>query len=210
MNRLKIAFSALLLTLLSGCSIQRASNQDMDYFYLDPNKDLSTIGRVVVVELHNTSNYPQVETNITKLLFQALQKKQLFGLSVVYQDEPAWHSLQLNLNSSYTLEQYFDIRKTLKCDAVLLGTITEYQPYPHMIIGLRLKLIDLRDGQLLWALEQIWDSSDKKTENRIKSYLKTQTMAGTKSLNEQLVMFSSRKFTKFLAYEVAETLQHKR
>ena len=209
MNRLKISL-LLLPVILSGCSIQRASNQDMDYYYLDTNKDLSTIGRVVIVELHNTSNYPQVETNITKLLFQALQKKQLFGLTVVYQDEPAWHSLQLNLNSSYTLGQYSDIRKTLKCDAVLLGTITEYQPYPHMIIGLRLKLIDLRDGQLLWALEQIWDSSDKKTENRIKSYLKTQTRAGSKSLNEQLMLFSSRKFTKFLVYEVAETLQHKR
>ena len=210
MNRLKIMLLSLFLALLSGCSIHRAYNQDMDYYYLAPDKDLSNIGRVVVVELDNTSGYPQVETNITKLLFQALQKKQLFGLSVVYQDEPAWHSLQLNLSSAYTLEQYFDIRKTLKCDAVLMGTITEYQPYPHMIIGLRLKLIDLRDGQLLWALEQIWDSSDKKTERRINDYLKTQTTVGTNSLNQQMVMFSSRKFTKFLAYEVAETLQGKK
>ena len=75
---------SLLPALLAGCSIQRAYNQDMDYYYLAPDKDLSNIGRVVVVELHNTSNYPQVETNITKLLFQALQKKQLFGLTIVH------------------------------------------------------------------------------------------------------------------------------
>ena len=210
MDRLKITIFSLLMALLSGCSINRSYKPDMDYFYINPDKDLSAIGRVVIVELDNTSNYPQVENNITKSLFQAMQKKQLFGINVVYQNEPAWHSLQLNLTSPYTLEQLFNIRKALKCDAVIIGTITEYQPYPHMLIGLRLKLIDLRDGQLLWALEQIWDSTDKTAEKRIKSYLKTQATTVSKPLNEQIIMFSSRKFVKFIAYEVAETLQQNR
>jgi len=135
-----------------------------------------------------------------------VQKKQIFGLTVVHQNDPSWRSLQLDLDSKYTLDQLSAIRETLKCNAVLLGTITEFRPYPHMTIGLRLKLIDLRDGQLLWGLEQIWDSADKTTEYRIRDYFHSQKRSGYAPLKEQLAVVSSLEFIKFVSFEVAETL----
>ncbi len=190
-----------------------------EYYYLNPDKDLSTVGRTALVELGNKSSYPQISTDVTEALFQALQKKQLFGLTIVRQSDPAWRSLQLDSNSGsqtqnsafrvpspYTLDQLTAIRKTLKCNAVLIGTITQFKPYPHMAIGLRLKLVDLEDGQLLWALEQIWDSSDKTTEYRIKSYFQYQMRSGFAPLREQLVAVSPLEFIKFVTYEVAATL----
>ena len=83
---------------------------------------------------------------------------------------------------------------------------TEFGPYPHMTIGLRLKLLDLRDGQLLWALEQVWDSADKTTESHIKDYFLSQKRTGYAPLHEQLATVSSLEFIKFVSYEVAETL----
>jgi len=210
MNNLKIALSFLLPVLLSGCSFYSASAPAVEYYYLNPDKDLSTIGRVAIVELDNDSSYPQISADVTETLFQALQKKQIFGLTVVRQNAPAWRSLQLDLNSTYTLAELFAIRKTLKCDAVLIGTVTEYRPYPHMAIGLRLKLVDLADGQLLWALEEIWDTADKTTEHRIKNYFQREMRAGFAPLREQLMVVSSLGFIKFVVYEVAETLQPRR
>ena len=210
MNNLKTALSFLLPVLLSGCSFYSASAPAVEYYYLNPDKDLSTIGRVAIVELDNDSSYPQISVDVTETLFQALQKKQIFGLTVVRQNAPAWRSLQLDLNSTYTLAELFAIRKTLKCDAVLIGTVTEYRPYPHMAIGLRLKLVDLADGQLLWALEEIWDTADKTTEYRIKSYFQREMRAGFAPFREQLVVVSSLRFIKFVVYEVSETLQPKR
>lgn len=199
----------MLAVLLSGCSIYKAAVPAADYYYLNPYKDLSAVGRAAIVELDNNSSYPLISADVTKSLFQALQKKQIFGLTVVRQDALAWRSLQLDLYSysTYSLEQLSAIRKTLKCDAILVGTITEYQPYPHMAISLRLKLVDLRDGQLLWGIEQIWDSSDKTTEYRIKKYFQSQMRSGFAPLQEQLVAVSPLEFIKFVAYEVAETLQ---
>ena len=98
------------------------------------------------------------------------------------------------------------MRDGLNCNALLAGTVTSYQPYPHLSIGLRLKLIDLADGQLLWAFEQIWDTTDKTTEKRIKEYFQTQIISGITPLHEQLVVVSSLKFVKFVAYEVAKTM----
>ncbi len=197
----------LLALLLSGCGIlYRTPVPAAEYYYLNPNKSLTTIGRVAIVELDNDSSYPKISADVTEKLYQALQKKQIFGLTVVHQNDPSWRSLQLDLDSKYTLDQLAATRETLKCNAVLLGTITEFRPYPHMTIGLRLRLIDLRDGQLLWALEQIWDSADKTTEYRIRDYFRSQKRSGYAPLKEQLAVVSSLEFIKYVSFEVAETL----
>ena len=197
---------AMLLPVLSaGCEFLGTA-APADYYYLNPHKKLSTIARVALVDLDNTSSHPEVSADVTEALYRALQKRQLFGLTVVHRDDPAWHSLQLAPDSTYNLEQLSSIHKALKCDAVLTGAITEYRPYPQLTIGLRLKLLDLKDGQLIWAVEQIWDSSDKTTENRIKKYLRSQTRSSSSDLSKKLVTVSSLKFIKFVAFEVAQTL----
>ena len=203
-SRVMILF--LLAAFLSGCiTYYSDSVPAADYYYINPNKSLSAIGRVAIVELDNNSSYPAISNDVIEKLYQALQKKQIFGLTVVRQSDSLWRSLQLDLNSQYTLDQISTLRETLKCDAILIGTITEFRPYPHMIIGLRLKILDLRDGQLLWALEQVWDSADKTTEFRIKDYFRSHKRSGYAPLEEQLTSVSSLEFIKFVSYEVAET-----
>ena len=206
MNNLRTQLLLLLPVFLSGCQFYRAPVGTTGYYYLNPYKDLSTIGRVAIVELDNDSSYPTATADVTKALFEAVQKKQLFGLAIIRQSEPAWRNLQLDLDSVYSLEQLSAAHKTLRCDAMLTGAITAYQPYPHMVIGLRLKLVDLKDGQLIWALEQIWDGNDRMTGCRIKNYFNTQIQSGSVPLREQLVAISPLRFIKFVAYEVAQTL----
>ncbi|MHC4143610.1 MAG: hypothetical protein ACYSUD_02410 [Planctomycetota bacterium] len=171
----------LLTVLLSGCRTHEAAAPPADYYYLNPDKRLTSVGRVAVVELENDSSYPQMSADITGSLFRAL--------------EP-----------TYTLDQLSAIHEKLKCDGILVGTITEFRPYPHMAVGLRLKLLDLRDGQLLWALEQIWDSADKTVEKRTKNYFESEKREGFAPLREQLTAVSPLEFIKFVSYEVAETL----
>ncbi|MHC4114899.1 MAG: hypothetical protein ACYSSL_06245 [Planctomycetota bacterium] len=208
MDRVKTIL-LLLPVLLSGCQFNAVCKPVANYYYLNPNKDLSTIGRTALVELANDSAFPQVSADITEALFQALQKKQVFGLTVIRQSNPGWRKLQLDMDSAYTFGQLSAMRKTLNCDAVLVGTITGFEPFPHLTIGLRLKLIDLADGQLLWALEQIWDTTDKTTQDRIKDYY-SYHLPSFETLEEKLGTVSSLRFLKFVAFETAETLQPKR
>ena len=196
----------LLILLASGCNSQSDFLATTKYYYLSPGEDLTTIGRVAVIELDNDSSYPKISSDITEELFQALQKKQIFGLTIVRQNEPSWRGLQLEPYSTYTLDQIKSIREALQCDCILIGTITEFSPYPHTSVGLRLKLLDLRDGRLLWALEQVWDSTDKTIEYRTIKYIKRQRSTDSTSLNEQLVVVSPLEFFKFVSYEIAETL----
>lgn len=196
----------LLAAFFAGCRTHEPAAPSAAYYYLNPDKTLTAVGRVAIVEMENNSSYPGVSADVTTALFQALQKRQVFGLTIVHREDPSWRSLQLEGNTTYGLEQMLSIRETLKCDGLLVGTITEFRPFPHMAVGLRLKLLDLRDGQLLWALEQVWDSADKSTEKRIKEYFKSEKRAGFAPLNEQLAAVSPLEFIRFVSFEVAQTL----
>jgi hypothetical protein len=206
MNGLKIT-TLLLLALLTGCRLYAPPKSPDNYYFINPHKNIGAIGRTTLIELTNNSAYPKMSKNVTQALFQSMQKKQLFGLTVIHKEDTVWQNLQLGTETEYTLEKLALIQKTLNCDAILKGTITGYEPFPNMHIGLRLELIDLNDGQLLWALEQIWDTSDKKVKDRIKKYNRHHILPGSATLEEKLGTVSPKMFIKFVAHETAETLR---
>lgn len=204
MKKTAITFIAALV-FWGGCSFYSPPKPAADNYYINPNIDIADTGRVVLVQLQNNSSYPQISTDVTRALFEELQKKQLFSVRVVPGTDPQWRSLELDVNWQYTPEQLHLAATTLRCDAILIGTVTEYVPYPHMAVGLHLRMIRCRDNQLLWAFEQVWDTADKKTERRIRRYLTNTSRTGSATLGEQLVTVSSLKFVKFIAHEVAST-----
>ncbi len=196
-----------MLLALSGCTIVRGPQaQDTGHFYLNPYADISGVGKVVVFELDNRTSYPLLSETITDDLSQALQKKHIFTLSTLHHTDPKWRNLDLNSSNSYSLAELASIRHQLKADAVLFGSLTRYDPFPHMLMSLHLKLVDLRSGKLLWAMEQVWDSSDKRLEQRMKRYYKDQLRTGYEPMNWELLITSPRNFNRFVVYEVSATL----
>ena len=201
-----VLFFIVLPLVLTGCQSPGNVNAPAKFYYQNPGKNISGIVRIAIVELQNDSGYPQMSGDITEALFQSLQKKQVFGLTIVKQRDPLWKSLQLEPDTTYTLDQMAAVRQTLKCDGVLIGTITEFKPYPHTTVGLRLKLIDLTNGELLWALEQVWNGSDKITAKRIKKYLKETKSSSGYDVDEHITAISPIEFIKYVSYEVTQTL----
>ena len=127
MNSLKTLLP-LLAVFLSGCGVYKTNELPADYYYLNPHKDLSTTGRATLVELANNSVFPQISVDVTEALFKEIQKKQVFGVTVIGQNAPVWRNLQLNPNTTYTLEQLSALRENLNSNAVLSGTVTEFKP----------------------------------------------------------------------------------
>lgn len=200
------SLTLLVVLILLGCGLQPVYVPMAGSYYLNPDVDLSTLGRVALVEFDNRSSYPEMPAAISDGLFVALQKKQRFGVVEVGKDEPVWRSLQLDDGIAWTPEVLMEMRGALRCDAVLTGVLTQYEPYPHTTVGLRMRLIDLRDGTLLWAVDQVWDGTDKRTSVRIRKYMAWKNGLSDAAGAEGLVVVSARKFVQFVAYEVGETL----
>lgn len=197
---------SLCLLMTSGCA-RMMSQRLSDYAYVDEDRPIQKAGRIALIELDHDPSLPQIASDMTNALFEAMQKKRVFGVTVVPQDNPVLENLACDHNGAYSLEQLSAMRKALQCNAVLTGKITAFKPYPHLSLGLRLRLIDLTDGQLIWAMEYVWDTTDKATEDRIKAYYTNPSLLGDSGMKKRLGTVSQLKFMKFVAYETARTLQ---
>jgi len=196
----------LLVFAISGCHTPYQPELSEDSYYTDKEKIKNDIARVAIVELANETEYPEISSQVTRQIYRELQKQQIFSIRVVNKDDPRWERLQLKDKPSYTIEELSRIYESLNQDALLFGKVTEYKPYPHLTVGLRLKLVSLRDARLVWGFEQIWDSENSTTERRIKKYLEKCMSSEGKTLQSELMSVSTKQFIKFAAYETASTL----
>jgi len=205
----KIIFILLIgLICLTGCAPQRVYELPQHAYYLNPAKNIDDIGRVALLEMANQFLIPDLSMAVTDSLYQEIQKTQLFSVVTVPLDDPAWRRLQLHTDESFSYEELALISDLLDCDAILVGTITNFEPYPYMAIGLRLRLIDLSDGGLCWAMEQVWDTTDKNTRERIEAYYNPdELLLNDENLSGHLGSVSTLKFLKFVSYEIAATMQ---
>jgi hypothetical protein len=203
----KIILSCAILTIVAGCNSRSKLSTKTDYCYVDKLK-LSSVNSAAFIELYNESDYPDIQAETTDALYHSILKKQLFTLSLVKQDTPAWKSLNYQPNSNFTLEQLYQLQQSLNTRAVLFGSVIDFQPYPHLSIAMRLKMVDLADGQTVWAAEQVWDSADKYLEQRVEKYIKDKMRTDRTADREKLTFVSSKEFIRFVCYELAETMKN--
>jgi len=200
-NAIRLAGGCCVLMLLAGCAKPPRIGH-----YLDSPQSLWRIRRVVFVELSAPDGYPRVAEETTDALFRALQEKQLFHLDVIDRTDPACQDLPLESRQAFTLAQLSAMRKSLGCDAILFGSVTGFQAYPRMRLGLYVRLLDLKDGKLVWAVDHHWDTTDKATERRIRRHFTSEMRSGYNPVRWRLGLLSPKLFQNFVADEVADTL----
>lgn len=209
MTKIKIIVTLLLLITTQSCKMVNVYNTAPvmeKCFYINPDKNISNMGRVAIVVPKNNTEYPQISADVATAFYQQLQKKQILGLNLIAKNDSAWQTLQVSQTGPYTPPQLKDIRDALSCNAIIVGDVTQYSPYPHLTLGLRLKMIDLTDGQLIWAFEQIFDAQDKDTMKKAEKYYKYQKADTDSKLGPKLMSVSSIEFLKFVSYQIAMTL----
>jgi hypothetical protein len=203
----KIILSCAVLAIIAGCKTTSNSSSKTDYCYVDKLK-LSSIGSAVFIELYNESDYPGIQTEVTDALYHSILKNQLFTLNLIKQDTIAWKNISYQPSSNFTLEQLYQLQQSLNTNAILVGSVIDFQPYPHLSLSMRLKMTDLTNGQTIWAAEQVWDSADKSLEQRVEKYIKAQMRTDRTSDREKLTFVSSKDFIRFVCYELAETMKN--
>jgi hypothetical protein len=203
----KIILSCAALAIVAGCNTLSNSSSKTDYCYVDKLK-LSSIGSVAFIELYNESDYPDIQTEAADALYHSILKNQLFTLNLIKQDAPAWKSINYQPGSNFTLEQLYQLQQSLNTKAVLVGSVIDFQPYPHLSLAMRLKMVDLANGQTIWAAEQVWDSADKSLEQRVEKYIKANMRTDRIADREKLTFVSSKEFIRFVCYELAETIKN--
>jgi hypothetical protein len=66
---------------------------------------------------------------------------------------------------------FFDsLRRVYGCDAVLFFQVTLYQAYAPLSVGWRMKLVDARTHQILWAVDEVFDAAQPAVLNQARLF----------------------------------------
>jgi hypothetical protein len=189
-----------------GCETLSIYQPTQMNFYRGPRSDVRRIRRVCFVQLAENTGYPHIARRMTESLRQALQERGMFHVDVVPADHPDLRDLDMTKREPYTLRELAKMREDLRCDAILFGQITHFEPYPSQQIGLYLRLIDLKDGRLVWAIDDVWDTTERETVARIRRYFFLNMRETYQPMGDELAIMGTEAFQKFVSSEVTETL----
>jgi len=197
---------AALATLAAGCHKPEATRSPAVAHYIDSEALQTGSRRVLFVPLANETSYPSASAGMTSALFESVQGRRLFQLTAEVPSMGPDGNPPGDNSHMLSLKDLAHIRRQTNCDAVLLGAVTCFSPYPSLRIGLYLRLVGLRDSRVLWAVDQVWDSSDKATQKRIARYFHDQRGEAYDPIQWHLATVSPAALQQFVAYEVAQTL----
>jgi len=204
MNKSEKSIAVALLLVgssLCGCATEPVKLRH----FLSSERELLGVTRVVFIEFSQDTGYASETRSMTEAVFRSLQHKD-FHIDVMRPTDPACRDLNMDQWEAFSIGQLDEIRQSLKCDAVLFGRMTDFKPYPKLQVGLFMKLINLRSGELVWAIEHIWDSTDKVVEKRVNYFFEKEMRTGYGPHKGRLALISPRMFQKFVAWEVAKTI----
>ncbi|HZL44226.1 MAG TPA: hypothetical protein VFD66_13210 [Verrucomicrobiae bacterium] len=98
------------------------------------------------------------------------------------------------------------VRELCGCDAVLLSQLTVFRPYEPLAIGLRMKLVNARTGQTLWAVDELVDAGDCGVLKRASPLQELGNWLAVPGCDEWELRNSPRKFAQYAAAQVLGTL----
>jgi hypothetical protein len=204
-NVAKWTLTIAVALLATGCRPLLVPQSHVGY-YLDRQMLPGRVHNVVFLPLANDTGYPPVSEGTTTALFQAIQGRQLFYITLAQLPETPADGNPVDVRKAFTLKDLAQMRQSFGSDAVLIGTVTQFHPYPRMQLGLYLRLVDLRDSRIIWSVDHVWDATDKATQTRMEAYFHDQRGTGFDPITWRLTAVSPAEFEQFVAYEIVGTL----
>jgi hypothetical protein len=98
------------------------------------------------------------------------------------------------------------IRELSGCDAVLFSQLTVFRAYEPLAIGLRMKLVNARTGQTLWAVDELIDAGERGVLKRAGPLQELGSWSVVPGCDEWVLRNSPRRFGQYAAAQVLGTL----
>jgi len=158
---------------------------------IDLSQGCETLGPVLLAELIKTKKFEAVSVSPEDLRSQ---------------------TGRLNWTGAEILPADFldSLQRVYGCHAVLFCQLTVFRAYTPLAVGWRMKLVDVRTGQILWAVDKIFDAEQPKVLKQARRYHFGGPWFAHDSSNDQQVENSPRQFGQYTITQVLSTLPNRK
>ena len=209
-------FSACVLgtLLLAGCTsngvrvpkLPAKSYQPQNVYSLEYIP--ATMIRVAVLPSYHPEEDPALLQNFDSTINSELSKVQIFELIPIDRAYLKKHfgTSQINSTSNLPASLLARIVRDYQAQGVLFTDVTEYHHYKPIRVGLRSKLVDLRDGELIWVFDDVFDSAQPNVSAAARRYSR-QVFTDRFPLDSADSMLQSpQRFSRYVFHEAFETM----
>ena len=98
------------------------------------------------------------------------------------------------------------LREETAGDGVVFATLTAYRAYPPLAVGLNLRLVDLKTGGVVWAVDEVLDAGAQPVVRAARDYSAAQIDLPRVADDGSAVLHSPRRFGQFAAATLVGTL----
>ena len=163
--------------------------------------------RVLLLPFTIESQRDKVVDEVTDAFYIELQKSGKFEIIVPqgFQDILALQNDIWNrgLIRSETIEE---AKRRYKVDALIFGTITQYQPYEPPVLGIKIGMFSAISGNIMWSSDAIFDSSDASVVKLVKTYYKEHYKRKQSLYDWKIILLSMKRYAQFVAYHMVDPL----
>lgn len=170
--------------------------------------ELAQAGRLRALVLPFLHADRVASASVTAAFSLALAKAQHF--EVLPPDGPeATLARQLRVWDGHCLDVHAltVLRRRLRVDALVCGTILRYRPYNPPVLGLRVQLVATRSGAVLWGAEGTLDAGDDGTQYLMRQHHDLWLEEPPRSLGWRVLLHSPRQFNQFAAHQLVASIE---
>ena len=94
-------------------------------------------------------------------------------------------------------------------NGVLFVDLHSYRPYRPMSLGVRAKLVDIKTGEFMWAIDETIDSGEASVMVAANLYQRGNHVQALSEKTSSSILQSPRLFSKFVAHTLFSTLPNR-
>lgn len=182
-----------------------------------PGFSWEDVARVVVVPVHNRSEFTRAGDEFRAALTSELQRLGRFEVVRLPPDGATGASERIHAGGAFDEAALLAFAAETRADVVVYATITQYSPYPRPRIGVVVQAVGPADAKVLASVDGLWDTTDAGIAEQVRQYyrqrprprppwVRNHMIATDDAFAGELALESPALFMRYVGRVVAETL----
>lgn len=210
MRRLLVVSCALLG--LGGCGLldrlpePTPASQDIPVAYRSLTADGHQMRRVVVLPFVDAIRAPDQIQMIEDAFVASLRKHQYFEVVTVH-ESPLLSEAEQDVFRSGVFQKktLLAMAERYRADGVLFGIVTHFRPYEPPCLGLKVELVSVGAGDVVWSAKGLFDAGDERTAMDVHNYHDVRLASSSSLEGWRRMLTSPRRYTRYVCDRMVDT-----
>lgn len=200
------AFAALAaLAGLAACAGQPLTPKVVNCYLAEP-ADLANVRRIMVLPFGQEAGVHTDCSKVRDAFVAELQKLRRFEVVPLPADAREDDEVNASVaRGRVSTDAMVRLCNRYALDGVFVGSVTAWRPYAPPHLGMRTQLVSVHSGAPIWAVDAIYDSSDRTTIGDLQHFVASTQRDDGNLHGWEMTLLSPQKFTTFVAHRFVGT-----